>query len=421
MERIKEGPKGEQLQEIRPKLWTGNYILAWLSSLVFFFAFDSMIPVLPLYMEIQQGVSGAAGLPMAALTLGALLIRPLAGCALDIYGRKILLWGGLLLFLLPAILYIWMPPAYTLIVLRFIQGIGFGISHTALFTVASDIIPSKRLGEGIGYFTAAMSLATAISPAVSSWVLSNYSYSIIFSLAVLLIVISMIMAVLIKQPPFTKKDQRPRLVFISRTGIKPAMVTLMVAINFSSVLSFLPVYAMRQGVAVTGIYFTAMALTSFLFRPVAGMLVDRKKEKGYDLAVIAGSVATILAILILSRTSSPLHLIVGGIFYGAGFAYLQTAMIALSVRNLPADKVGVANATYWTSFDLGIFIGSIVWGLLAAAVGYGTMFNLTIIPVVLALLIYFSRKIFPSNDARKGTEKLSNEREESRISEASIL
>ena len=395
---VKEGSNSEQLQVIKPKLWTGNYILAWLSSLFFFFAFDSMIPVLPLYMEIQEGIGGAAGLPMAALTLGALLIRPLAGYALDIYGRKILLWGGLLLFLLPAILYIWMLPAYTLIAFRFIQGIGFGISHTAFFTVASDIIPSKRIGEGIGYFTAAMSLATAISPAVSSWVLSNYSYPIIFSLAALLIVISIIMAVMIKQPTFAKKDQRPKPVFISRTGIKPAMVTLMIAINFSSVLSFLPVYAMKQGVAVTGIYFTAMALTSFLFRPVAGMLVDRKKEKGYDLAVVAGSLATILAIFVLARTSSPLHLIVGGIFYGAGFAYLQTTMLALSVRNLPAEKVGVANATYWTAFDLGIFMGSVAWGLLAAAFGYGAMFYLTIIPVALALLIYFSKRIFSFYD-----------------------
>lgn len=394
------------LQEIKPRLWTGNYILAWLSSLFFFFAFDSMIPVLPLYMEIQEGIGGAAGLPMAALTLGALLIRPLAGCALDIYGRKPLLWGGLMLFLLPAILYIWMPPAYTLIGLRFIQGIGFGISHTALFTVASDIIPSKRLGEGIGYFAAAMSLATSISPAASSWVLSNYSYPIIFSLAALMVVISIVMASFIKQPPFRKKDQRPKLVFISRTGIKPAMVTFMVALNFSATLSFLPVYAMLQGIAVTGIYFTAMALTSLLLRPVAGMLVDRKQEKGYDLAIIVGTIATISAILILARTSSPLHLIVGGIFYGFGFAFFQTAMLALSVRNLPAEKTGAANATYWTAFDLGIFIGSISWGLLAAAVGYGMMINLTIIPVILALFIYFSRKVFPFNNARKRIDSI---------------
>ncbi len=79
-------------------------------------------------------------------------------------------------------------------------------------------------------------------------------------------------------------------------------------------------------------------------------------------------------------------------------------MIALSVRNLPAEKVGVANATYWTAFDLGIFIGSIVWGLLAAAVGYGMMFYLTIIPVALALLIYFSKKIVKFNDVHNGTE-----------------
>lgn len=358
-------------------------------------------------MEIHEGIVGAAGLPMAALTLAALLVRPVAGFALDLYGRKPLLWGGLCLFLLPAVFYIWMPPASALIALRFIQGIGFGIAHTAFFTVAADILPPQRLGEGIGYFTASMSLATAVSPAASSWVLTNYSYPVIFTLAALLIVICMVMAVLIKQPPFRKKEKRPGLVLISWSSIKPAMVMLMVALNFSCVLSFLPVYAMQQGVAVTGIYFTAMALASFFLRPLAGRLVDIKKEKGYDLAVVAGSLTTILAVLILARTSSALHLIIGGCIYGVGFAFLQTAMLALSVKNLPAEKIGAANATCWTAFDLGIFAGSIAWGLLASAVGYGMMINLTIIPIAFASLIYFftgSRNLPEEGNHKSGYE-----------------
>ena len=85
---IKPEIKSDAVTLERSKLWTGNFILAWFTSLFAFMAFDSMVPVLPLYMEVHEGISGAAGFPMAALTLGALLARPFTGWALDRYGRK---------------------------------------------------------------------------------------------------------------------------------------------------------------------------------------------------------------------------------------------------------------------------------------------------------------------------------------------
>ena len=116
------------------ELWTRNYILIWFAALFLFMSFDSMMLVLPLYMELHAGLSGAAGYPMAALTLGALLIRPFAGWALDVYGRRSLFFAGLALFL-PALLYIDAPAAADCP--AFYPGIGFGISNTALFTIAS--------------------------------------------------------------------------------------------------------------------------------------------------------------------------------------------------------------------------------------------------------------------------------------------
>ena len=49
------------------------------------------------------------------------------------------------------------------------------------------------------------------------------------------------------------------------------------------------------------------------------------------------------------------------------------------------------NATFWTGFDIGVALGSVLWGMVAAAMGYKFMFNLTIIPLVLALAVYFFR------------------------------
>ena len=392
----RQGRNPKALNILRHDLLNRNYILAWFVALLLFMAFDSMIPVLPVYMEMHEGVSGAAGLPLAAITLGALLIRPFAGWALDAYGRKKLFWGGILLFLLPAICYIGMIPAALLIALRVIQGSGFGSSNTAIFTLATDINPKKQMGMGMGYFTATMSLSVAIAPTTTSWMLGRHvSYPVIFTVSALFIVVAFILALLIRYPAYEKKEVKPHFVFFTRTALKPALVTLFVAINFSSVISFVPVNATMQGILLTGIFFTAESITSLVLRPVSGMLVDKKKEKGFDLTVLVGAVLVIVAILVLAQLSSLASLIIGGIFFGAGFAFLQPTMLALSVKDATPENRGAANATYWTAFDSGVFLGSIIWGPIAALLGYRTMFHLALIPVGLALLIYFSQRVFP--------------------------
>ena len=51
-----------------------------------------------------------------------------------------------------------------LLLIRFIHGFSFGIATTATGTIAADIIPAVRRGEGMGYFATSTNLAMAIGP-----------------------------------------------------------------------------------------------------------------------------------------------------------------------------------------------------------------------------------------------------------------
>ncbi|HAP31917.1 MAG TPA: hypothetical protein DCQ14_02520, partial [Firmicutes bacterium] len=64
-----EAINSEEFVEIKPQLWTANYILVWFSTLVMFLAFTSMAPTLPIYMEKYGTIAGAVGFPLAALTI----------------------------------------------------------------------------------------------------------------------------------------------------------------------------------------------------------------------------------------------------------------------------------------------------------------------------------------------------------------
>jgi len=372
-----------------PKLWTKDFIFVCLSSFFLFLAFHSMIPTLPIYMERFGGGASGAGLPLAALTIGAVLTRPITGWALDVYGRKAIFFGGLLLFLIPVFFYIWMIPAYFLIFMRFFQGMGWGIGNTASNTVASDIVPLRRMGEGMGIFTLTLTLPMAVSPAISLWVLDRYSFSLLFGITSLLTMLSIMFVFFIRFPRQERQKIKPKFNLLEKSGIKPALVILMFTISYSSMLSFLPVYALSQNIESTGLFYTAFALATLMTRPLSGMFVDRKGEKGFNLAITAGCICICIALIIVARASLISHLIAGGILYGIGFGMGQPTIHALCIRSAPPEKRGAANATYWTAYDVGIFLGSIIWGLVVTLVGYHLMFYLNILPITIALIIHF--------------------------------
>ena len=49
-------------------------------------------------------------------------------------------------------------------VVRFLHGLAFGTTSTAASTVVAALVPLKRMGTGIGYFTLGVTLASAIGP-----------------------------------------------------------------------------------------------------------------------------------------------------------------------------------------------------------------------------------------------------------------
>jgi MFS family permease len=379
--------------EEKPRLWTANYILACLSSFTVMTAFTAMFPTLPIYIEQYGGLKGIAGLPLTALTLGAVATRPFAGWALDRFNRKLILLGGLILFLIPAILFVWMLPAVAFIFFRLIQGMGWGICNTALSTIASDVIPPQRMGEGLGYFTISLGITMAYSPAVAFLILEFSGFPIFFMAASALILLATIMAAAIKYSPAAAKAKTlPKPVFIERSALRPAVMMLLVTLNYGAVVSFVSVHAINQGVPNAWIFFSALAVTIIAVRPLAGIIMDQNIKFRISLTIMAAVISIAAAMTILARTTTMAHLTAGGFFYGLGYGILMPVMLALCLRGSPLSSRGAANATYWIAYDLGVALGSALWGLLAALTGYGIMFMFTIIPPAIVLAIYFLDK-----------------------------
>jgi len=376
----------------KPKLWTLNFVLTCLSSLTVCLAFHSLIPTLPIYIQEHGGSKGLAGLALAALTVAAVIIRPITGWALDRYGRRVILITGLLTFLIPSLVYTLMLPIIPMLFFRFVQGFGWGISGTSQGTVASDVIPRRRLGEGLGFFSLATSISLAMAPAIGLWLVDRYSFHALFIAGSVLTMTSLVLALMVKHPKMEGSNQTSKLVFMEKLALRPSVIILLTTITYSSLLSFFALFVQQKGMSTAGLFFTVVAITTFVSRPLSGTIVDRKGRSGYDLTVFSGLAAIIASMIIIAQLSSMLHLIFGGILFGIGFGSVQPTMLTLCINNVPSNRRGAANATYWTAFDIGVAFGSVLWGIIANYFGYVVMFYLNIIPPILALLVYLMNK-----------------------------
>lgn len=134
----------------KEKLWSKYFILTTLTSLFIMISMQMTMTTLPIYTQYIGGNKFIAGLTTGIFSISALLFRPLFGNLLDSKGRKIILIISIIIFSLATLSYNFAYTIIILLVLRFIQGIGFSAYSNASGTIIADVVPGSRLGEGIG-------------------------------------------------------------------------------------------------------------------------------------------------------------------------------------------------------------------------------------------------------------------------------
>src|SRR5690625_290737 len=133
----------------RNKIWTRDFVLICLANFFIFLGFQMTLPTIPLFVKDLGGSDQIVGLVVGVFTFSALIFRPYAGHALESRGRQFVYMVGLILFAFSVGSFAIVTSIVFLIIMRVVQGIGFGFATTATGTIATDIIPPHRRGEGM--------------------------------------------------------------------------------------------------------------------------------------------------------------------------------------------------------------------------------------------------------------------------------
>jgi len=382
------------------RLWSKDFILINLANLFIFSGFQMLMPTLPVYAKHLGGSEAVAGMVIAVFAVSSVLIRPFAGRATDQYGRKGIFFLGLLIFILSVLSYSWVPGVGFLLLARFIHGFGWGSSNTAISTVATDVIPENKLGEGMGFFGLTANLSMALAPALGIYIMTTYTFSSLFLTAAMLPSIGLVLALFITYNKPNPDQARPEGSLLERSALRPTLIIFFVTMTYGAVVSFLALYAASLNIPNIGPFFTVYALTLLVSRPIFGRLSDKK---GFDIVMLPGILCVLATMLILFSAHTMPMFLLAGFVYGVGLGAVQPTLQSMAVKHVPPFRRGAANGTYSTGFDLGIGLGSALWGLLAQAYGYNMLYLWASVPALIALVIYFAfgrTKPTPTLDTR---------------------
>ncbi|MGO4348784.1 MFS transporter [Paenibacillus sp. MCAF9] len=365
------------------RLWTKSFILMTIGNLFLFNAFYMLYPTLPLFIKQLGGNESQVGLAMGAFMLSAVILRPLVGGLLDRFGRRPFIIWGLILFILAMYLYNWVGGIAVLLGLRILHGMSWAVSTTATMTAITDMIPSTRRGEGMGWFSTSMTLAMAIGPMFGIWVAQNRSYSDLFLIAVVLAAGALFLMLGAKMP-FQPKAGPRKIELFEKSVLPVAASVFFLFIAYGGITTFVPLFA--ESIQVnSGAFFLAFAATLALSRPISGKLSDRYGE---IFVIVPALVITIGALIVLSLSSGLMGVLLSAILYGIGFGSAQPALQAATIRLAHPNRIGVANASISTANDLGIGLGAIMLGSVSQYASYKVLFIVSALSVAISLILF---------------------------------
>ncbi len=356
------------------RVFTRDFSLAILANLFSFASMYVLLATLPLYVVAIGGTVSDAGVVLACFTLSAVVVRPVVGRLSDRRAKKAIMLAGAVILAVSSLLYAPVHSVPLLMAVRVFHGVGWAAFGTAASALAADLAPLSRRGEAMGYFGVGMNVAMAIGPALGVFLVGWTGYGSLFLTAMVLGAAAALTTAGIAEPrraPGQGALQRGWRSFILPSALFPSAVLFTNALTYASVVALLPLFADEAGLGNPGLFFTVFSVVVLVLRGPLGRMSDRR---GRVAVVAPGLSVTFVALLVLSQAQSTTTMLVVAVLYAVGVGAAQPTLMAMTVDRAGPQERGAAMGTYTTAMDLGIGVGSVVWGVVAQSLGFATMY-----------------------------------------------
>ncbi|WP_196592988.1 MFS transporter [Pectinatus sottacetonis] len=343
--------------------------------------------------ELKASLS-EAGLASGIFILGTLLARLQLGKEIELYGRKKTLYFGVVFYLLTTLMYFYIPNLGIMYLIRFLNGMAYGVISTATNTIIASCIPIERRGEGINYYGLSTSLAAAIGPFLGMLLMlvANFHIIIITCVALILLCVFGCLMLTVKEIELTDAEIKNMKAFTFENYVEPrvlviSVIGLLMGFAYSSVLSFLAAYTREINLVDAGtFFFVVYAVVITVTRPLTGILFDRKGENS---VLYPCYLCLALGLFMLSVTHTSVILLLSGVFVGLGYGTFMSNGQAVCIKLTPPHRVSVALSTYFVALDLGIGVGPYILGTMRTFLTFQSLYLVASAIALVCFIIYY--------------------------------
>lgn len=376
------------------RLWNRSFILCLFNNFFLFVYYFALLTILPIYIMKDLGGSvKEAGLALTLFLASSIAVRPFSGMIIEKLGKKISMRGAGVIFALFAFGYLLIDSLWSLLLVRFLHGIWFSILTTVAVPVANEFIPEQRKGEGMGYFVMSTNLGVVFGPLLALTVIQFTSFKSLFGILAIIISLGLIFCWMLKITELPKSRRigtgKTKLSLQDILEVKVlavSCVALLTAFAYSGIMSFITAFSeSKQLLAYTSVFFIVFAASMLLVRPWVGKIYDRK---GPSAVIYPSFIFFAIGLVMVSLISNQWTLWLSAVFVGIGYGSLFPCLQTLAIQSVDKQRMGHAISTFFTLFDLGLAVGSVVMGLLIAYWGFEAMYVSSAALVIVTILVY---------------------------------
>ena len=358
---------------------------ATLINFAFFLSFNGFV-LLPLHIQELGGTEIEIGVVMGLYSAVGIVCQPIIGPWVDAIGRRFFMIAGTALVLVAAVLAALFDSIGVLASVRVLQGFGFSAYFVAMFSYVVDLVPPSQRGWALGIYGVSGFVATAFAPLVGEFVIRRAGFRALFAMSAVLALVPLVLILRLRDARGPAAATVPAPGWL-RAGLEDVLkrhmiVTFFFGLGSGTIFAFLPTFAQSLAVSGLSLFYTAYAAAAIAVRIFGGRLID---TRGRRAVIIPSMFLQMLAPALLAgvgyavtRTSTtpvvPI-LFVAGLVSGAAHGFLYPGLAALVTDLTPAARRATAVGVFSAMFLLGQTAGAVVFGAVAHALGYASMWT----------------------------------------------
>ncbi|MFV2002109.1 MAG: MFS transporter, partial [Paracoccaceae bacterium] len=183
-------------------------------------AVDAMLPGLPeIAAELSPDAANRAQLVIGVFMLGMGLGTFVAGPLADAYGRRPVVFGGIIIFMTGAILAYFANSLELLLAARLVQGIGVAGPRIAPLAMIRDIYEGRKMAQISSFVMMVFMLVPAVGPYFGALVIELANWRAIFIAIVVYAAFGGLWMALRQPETLARADRRPFRLKVLRAGI----------------------------------------------------------------------------------------------------------------------------------------------------------------------------------------------------------